>query len=139
MPLDGNLPKPDLKTFSAILRDKSCWPKGFKWDYNDCMTCGLGLAMELYSSFLPFGDSFPNTYNVRRLFDISPAKAEEIFLHLAGRLPLHMDDTTRGVQVRKLMEARSKITPEHVADAIDQYLVTIERNDHKMKELVACH
>lgn len=137
MPLDGNLPTPDLKTFATILRDRTCWPKGFKWDYSDCRTCAMGLAVQLYS--LKLEDGVPHTYlsATSKAFSMDYDKADDIFLRLAGKLG--DNEKSNLVRIYEIIEVRKRITPENVADAIDQYLLTCERNDHKMKELELCH
>jgi hypothetical protein len=77
MPFDGTT-FPSLQSLSDTLRDRSCWPAGFEWDYGDCRSYAMGMAWKLWEAtmFLGFW----------------------------------------------LNKENSEITPEHVADALDEHL-----------------
>ena len=92
--------KRDLSELSHVLRNKDLWPKNFEWNYNDCETCAMGLAALLWNEV-----NGTNTWAMEKAFDIDSDTSNAIFLELAD----HPDDF-------------SKITPEHVANAIDEYL-----------------
>lgn len=103
MPLDGRLPEPDLRTLAAILRDQSTWPPGFKWNYEDCETCAMGLAAKLYSQV-----EAPDTVAMAKAYKLSHDTVDDLFV---GFHPLLYPI------------ANERITPENVADAIDEYLM----------------
>lgn len=105
MPLDGNLPPPTLRTLSTILRDRRCWPKGFVWDYSSCTECAMGLAHQLFKEI-----KGADRVAMAEGFKIPEAVASEIFINLP------FTEKHRNLQY-------DQITPEMVADAIDQYLV----------------
>lgn len=119
MPLDGNLPKPDIKSFIAILRDRSTWPLGFKWDYTHCKTCAIGLAMELYQCPM---------YKFEEAIGITGLDANNIFCRLTGTF-------------KHRLKCMSGITPEDVADALEawhQKETTSKRDADKIRELDLC-
>lgn len=96
--------KPSLAHLSHVLRHRELWPAGFVWDYLSCSTCAMGLAWKLYKMHRPFLFS-GNLSQIVRTFGMDRRAAIRIF----GAIPVVHAET---------------ITPEHVADAIDQYLAT---------------
>lgn len=104
-----NLSTPSLKNLSHVLRHKELWPGGFRWDYNQCTSCALGLAHELWIQKYnqrPYG-TWMALKNLSIKFDMSEVCASLIFIfaHEANQVP-----------------SRSNVTPEMVADQIDAYL-----------------
>ena len=95
------LAKPSLEGLAYALRHKEVWPDRFKWNYDTCTTCAMGLANRLWSMRLRDG-AFNYIEGTARQFKMNPDLAFTIFYSL-GR-------------------SGQTITPEHVADAIDAYL-----------------
>jgi hypothetical protein len=63
MPFDGvDLDQPCLRTLSAVLRDQTKWPAGFRWNYAHPSHCALGLGRELWgwSAFKHITRSIPH-------------------------------------------------------------------------------
>jgi hypothetical protein len=103
MPFDNpNVDQMSLATLAWRLRNPETWPEGFKWDYRDCTTCAVGLAAAIHYGTV---NRWEDVYD--RLFDMVPDdQFRSIFCFLHHSLHLR----------------RHAITPEHVADAIDEYL-----------------
>lgn len=127
MPYDGPMPaglKPDLKTLSIVLRDRTLWPAGFTWDYSNCQHCAMGLADRLFS-IIKGGITVDMTHDnidacseaLNLPFNIGAA----IFLRVGVG-----DETTRTM---------SEVTPEQVADEIDAYLKITAHRDYLAKHL----
>jgi hypothetical protein len=102
MPLDGTTMFPDIRVFAGILRDKSRWPKGFKWDFSNCQKCAMGLAHRLWKESVPKPSSF-TSHAVGKALGLSEGESTLIFLF-----------------------GGSTTTPESVADAIDYVLAMRE-------------
>lgn len=107
MPFDGTTTAPSLTMLSEILRggpEHPMWPRGFEWDYGDCRHCAMGMAVELW------GRSF-----------MLPSGVAGYFRAAKHLLPLPED-------VSQLiffdLGSSDRITPTHVADAIDEHLAT---------------
>jgi hypothetical protein len=94
---------PTLENLATVLRHRQMWPEGFEWDYRCCESCALGLAWRLGMI------SLDTIHTAAEEFDIPYYVAMRIFLLLAAKCGGMRD-----------------ITPEHVADAIDAYLATVE-------------
>lgn len=92
--------RPSLRALSEILRDPARWPAGFVWDYTDCDTCAMGMALELW----PDGVAEADEVEMMRVFGMPRDIAINIFCWL------EVDGTFDVVK------------PDHVADAIDDYL-----------------
>lgn len=126
MPLDGPFSiEPSLSMLSHFLRDKDLWPKGFIWDYSNCTTCAMGLAVEMFNLTLgndEMGCPFPaQTYLHAMLetFGLKENEARKIFTQLGS--------PERGINflwrdIGEVIRNHKQITPEQVADAIDAYL-----------------
>ena len=98
-----DLSKPSLEALSWLLRHKEMWPRGFEWNYSSCDTCAMGLAYELWTENCVGA----NTYWMKKIFNLSEEIARAIFIDAVvgqGRLGF------------------SDITPEMIADDIDEYL-----------------
>lgn len=113
MPFDGtNVFRPDMRVASLEglswrLRHKETWPEGFEWNYAVCGMCAIGLARSLW--MLPINFLAHASRNMAAGFQIPEDVAFRIFINLEGNEGFFFG-------------RRSSITPEHVADAIDEYL-----------------
>lgn len=80
----------------AALRDRSKWPKGFKWDFERCSTCAIGLSRRLglasKVSWAPFA--------MTKAFAIPAAMFQSAFLWSGG--------------------PEVEVTPEMVADRLEK-------------------
>ncbi len=102
MPFDSTTiteTRPSLRELAEILRDRSRWPAGFRWDYSRCTCCAIGMTWQLW----PHLPTEPED-----AFGIDPEAAHQIFVDLEHDLGCAFD----------------AVTPENVADAIDAYLDT---------------
>lgn len=102
--------KPDLSTptlegLAYILRHKEEWPRGFKWDYENCAQCAMGMTVEIWQKQKY---SYHTAY-MTQYFNLPDCVAEQIFIDLA-----------------KTDDEYDSITPEHVATAIEKFLTTGE-------------
>jgi hypothetical protein len=95
-----DLTQPSLKALSHILRHRELWPPGFKWFYGECETCAMGLAHQLWSEAI----IQPTSLRVGTALDINYDVASHLFLDRYGYVSMFA------------------ITPEMVADRIDEYL-----------------
>lgn len=98
-------PEKTLKGLAFALRHHELWPREFKWDYTECKSCAMGLAVQLWN--LSGGEC---TYTLARAFseDIRDFDRStlDIFCGLSSKLHKKM----------------CCVTPEDVADALDEYL-----------------
>jgi hypothetical protein len=108
VPLDH----PSLEALSYLLRHKEYWPAGFEWEFQSYGSCALGLADKFWHNF---------GYEVDGMFaDIPYTTYQKIFIH---------SDTKPPVKVFWLFRREryhEEVTPEMVADQIDDYLRRIE-------------
>lgn len=99
---------PNLPALSYALRHPETWPEGFVWDYGDCRTCAMGLAVKLWG-----GQVQEESYAYLNWISVETSmpyiKARKIFFEL-------------GENWKPSYEPYTAITPDDVADAIDQYL-----------------
>lgn len=122
MPFDS---KPEgrltLADLSWRLRNPGTWPLGFRWDYDNCNQCAMGLAWQLSGGKKnPFGElTFEQSLKLTMaaLAD-AELKDHDAFREIFSRL-----------HARKHIFSRMDITPYHVADAIDGYLALRETAD----------
>ena len=100
--------KPSLEGLAYILRHPELWPQGFEWNFAWCQTCAMGLAWRLCN-----GQPKTSTKGIfdwtANTFALSPGLVEEMF-------------TTRLMR-RIGVQYSDEVTPLHVADAIDRYLL----------------
>lgn len=89
--------KPSLRALSYALRHQELWPKDFKWAFHDCTTCAMGLAGRLWKTI-------PLLSYMEGAFGMDYQSAKDIFGGWGYMLSL------------------PEITPEMVADKIDEYL-----------------
>ena len=95
-----SLEQPSLRGLAYALRHRETWPAGFEFYYFDPDHCGVGLAQKLWKRH--FGlwlCEFPG---------LLPKSAHEIFFNRTNALGI----------------AGEAVTPEHVADAIETYLLS---------------
>jgi hypothetical protein len=116
--LFADLDKPSLHGLSYVLRHPETWPRGFKWDYQFCDTCAMGLAHHLWSDFVDEA----NVSEMARAFALPYSESNNIFQTNDDWAP------SRRVGFLWLRKAAdwSAITPEMVADEIDRYLARAE-------------
>lgn len=117
--------KPTLVGLSYALRHPETWPKGFVWDYNDCRTCAVGLAVRLWNLVgipLYYGEDGMSS---RAVTTVVSHMSREVAL---GYTPA--SDIFFGVRPRRSLFLKrpvgnlEDVTPEQVADEIDRYLAT---------------
>jgi hypothetical protein len=109
--------QPSLVNLSYCLRNPDTWPEGFYWDYGKCERCAMGLASALWRRSIPEVNNDIGASVMARVFHMSYEGARRIFF---------------GSYVRRKLFSRvhiphSSITPEMVADAIDDYLADTVR------------
>ncbi len=93
-------PKVRLANLAHVLRDKSQWPDGFDWEYSDCRRCAMGLASKI-GIVAGISDE-----HLCKQLGLTRVQVSELF-------------GLRHVHMRKYI---SEVTPEDVADAIDEVL-----------------
>lgn len=102
-----------LARLAVVLRDRSIWPKGFEWDYGECVSCAMGLVYQLKTgSRLPLRDraGIHAESMTRRLVDDAAAMSASDF-----------DAIFCGLMVK---HHTSDIPPETVAAEIESYLAS---------------
>jgi hypothetical protein len=104
---------PSLIGLSYALRHPETWPEGFAWNYNDCKSCAIGLACQLWSlSPAKEADAFVLLCLASRWFGMPFEAAQQVFFDV---LPpwswRYICDNSR----------RNNVSPEDVAMAIDRY------------------
>jgi hypothetical protein len=107
--IECGLDKPSLEALSYVLRNRDLWPADFVWDYKECSQCAMGLAIELWNL------KWENTTRCELLRNTMNMKNEDAMaiFYLAAEKP----------------ERKNKyITPEMIADDIDQYLTKTSRD-----------
>ena len=100
--------EPTLRGLSYALRHRETWPIGFAWQYEDCTSCAMGLAVDLIQPVPRPRYVYDHGMFVRAQFCLGWTAYEAIFESLNETHAIH----------------RRQVTPEHVADAIDRYLAT---------------
>lgn len=100
VPLD--LTNPNLRALSHVLRHRELWPSDFAWDFHFGSTCAIGLSRRVLGDF-----------NSERMDAYSENR---IFFSTRGKRVRHMGVFSR--RARRM----SEVTPEMVADQIDEYL-----------------
>ena len=104
------LAKPSLAALAYALRHQETWPEGFVWNFYNCRTCAMGMAADLWAGVTrPIRAVAPMERWTGAAFNLSSYEVEMLF---GSTLPVSL-----GI-------ALHKITPEHVADAIDNYLTS---------------
>lgn len=124
-----DLGKPSLHALSYALRHPDVWPAGFVLDYSDCDQCAMGLAHELWRHSIPEPHREINVGASRmaHAFAIPYLEANRIFFAAGEWAPSY--SVTEGYLWWKKTQRFADfeaVTPEMVADQIDQYLATVE-------------
>jgi hypothetical protein len=119
--LFADLDKPSLHALSYALRHPDTWPKGFKWDYQWCTTCAMGLAGQLWNETI--GTDSLNVSTMARAFALPWSEAKEIF-----EVNEKEDAPTKRCGFLWLDETVDwhAVSPEMVAGWIDDYLKRAE-------------
>jgi hypothetical protein len=117
-----DLDKPSLHALSYVLRHPDTWPEDFFWDYTGYDTCAMGLAHAVWKKHVP---EPPREYGkgasqMARAFKMPFDKAGNIFFHGASAYRYQLGP------LKLWLRPYGSITPEMVADAIDQYLAAVE-------------
>ena len=97
---DETLHQHAARKLSFILRNRALWPEGFEWDYRNCQTCAIGLAIRL-GMIVSWDDE-----DIEKRFSIPRNEARKIFI---------------AAQHHFSVARMSDITPEHIADLLDEY------------------
>lgn len=108
--------KPSLKRLVYLLRHKETWPRGFTWYFGSCLTCAMGLSARFwnYSLTTKKNNSEDAMDITGEQFGLSRSCASTLF----GLFSQNTEDDG-GLSVKKI----DTVTPEMVADRIDEYLV----------------
>jgi hypothetical protein len=102
------LAKPSLEGVSYILRNRELWPEKFKWSFSKECTCAIGLSNKIWCISLSIkNDTYLNDFTNAFYQKIKYQIDCENFLNIFCR------SETYNIL---------RITPVHVADAIDAYL-----------------
>lgn len=108
MTTQPDLSKPSLAALSHVLRHPEIWPKGFKWNYDSCHRCGIGLTEVLWKVALMSSNVMAIPPNVGKALAIPDQQVVyAIFIDAHKKLG---------------KPARSAVTPADVATIIDAYL-----------------
>jgi hypothetical protein len=106
---DLHLDQPSIKALSHILRNRNLWPQGFKWDYDHCSSCAMGLAARLWSKHIRIGGEWEIKSNARivgKAIALPHAIAKVVFTELFN----HKNTPA------------PQISPNDVADWLDSWL-----------------
>lgn len=112
-----DLAQPSLRALSFVLRHPQLWPKDFRWQFRECTNCAMALAARFWAirDYIP--DSHLAPHQMATAFNVPQEVARSLFIGPAER---GLDYEYRpGIRV-------GDVTPEHVADAIDQFLAGVE-------------
>jgi hypothetical protein len=107
--------RPNLTALAYALRHPETWPKNFTWNYEQCESCAMGLAVRLWPSLEP--PDYNETW-ISREMSMSYREAVSIFFDMG---PFQKVKT--GWFRSKMVRNKALVTPDDVADAIDRYLV----------------
>jgi hypothetical protein len=107
------LDAPSLQALSHILRHRELWPEGFAWDYSECETCAMGLAHKLWR----LRSQYTMAVGMHRLVSDDMAK-QFAMPDISAQCIFGGRDLEDVYGVDNTVD----VTPEMVADRIDQYL-----------------
>lgn len=111
--------KPSLHALSYALRHPDTWPEDFYWDFSDCEQCAMGLAHRLWGIQQT---KYKNGASIMaRSFAMPYTTAYDIFY---GSNNIYTEPR-KWLWGRRELDAED-VTPEMVADKIDQYLASVE-------------
>lgn len=105
-----------LLWLADVLEDRTRWPEGFRWNYDECGSCAMGLAAALGAAIAPNKSAMIDAGFIPNF-----ASGELIFFgeHPSFNLTrAPADSPLRFVPANAL----AAITPEMVATAIRQYV-----------------
>lgn len=107
--LSSLMDRPSLMGLSYALRHPETWPAKFTWNYDDCDTCAMGLAYQLWRSQMENPPRNVDGYIswAARSFSMPFKVAKKAFQHASVFTHFGYYD---------------HVTPEKVADVIDAYL-----------------
>lgn len=118
--------RPNLVALAYSLRHPETWPADFVWDYRNCTKCAIGLSLRLWPKLqLPQGQMAQQTWIAREMAMPYDA-AKLMFFGLGppirvGRYGAHR--RSKGwFRAPHWIADQSAVTPDDVANAIDQYL-----------------
>jgi hypothetical protein len=123
--LIADLDKPSLRALSYVLRHPNTWPEGFIWNYDNCESCAMGLAHELWDVSETENKNAASIMS--RTFGISYEEADSIFMGQVRGKPAPWREY--GPKWWRSTVPRGDVSPEMVADAIDSYLASEEQHD----------
>jgi hypothetical protein len=106
---------PSLENLSYILRHREWWPEGFQWDYRYTDCCAIGLSKELWGI-----DPTGLHHGLRDsdlTWEASPSYIR-IFASRSGKIAWWRQFPWN------YYRQMSSITPDQIADQIDQYLAS---------------
>ena len=106
---------PSLENLSHILRNRDLWPVGFEWNFKHCDQCALGIIDRLWH------DKYPQS-SALMLSEI-PSETESVIFYSSRSKP-----KVRVFGIFKRDRYHEEVTPEMVADQIDEYLKRKEEN-----------
>lgn len=108
---------PSLENLSHILRNRDLWPEGFYWNFKHCDSCAIGMMNKLW------GHAYPEV--AVRVFEDMPGETESRIFYNSFSKP-HVRIGWFGLFKRD--RHHEEVTPEMVADQIDEYLKRKEGN-----------
>ncbi len=101
-----DLTRPSLEGLSWLLRHREAWPEGHVWDYSCGESCALGIGRKQWPDFV-------------RRESITPGG------DMTRTLGVDMYTGSRMFSLRAYQPVGDlDVTPEMVADRIDQYIAT---------------
>lgn len=112
-----DLDKPSLHALSYVLRHPDTWPETFIWNYSNCTQCAMGLAHHLWK--VPPAKRETGPTIMAHAFAMPYTDAYRIFLGKAYSCQYFFG-------LINIPIPNSAITPDMVADQIDQYLARVE-------------
>jgi hypothetical protein len=101
-----DLSRPSLLGLSYALRHSNTWPDGFLWNYGRCPDCAMGLAAKLWREIMIINWEWCS--ELANAFSMPKSDAYKIFVAASKERGWGND--------------MHRITPEMVADDIDEYL-----------------
>lgn len=113
-----NLNAPSLEGLSYLLRHKELWPRSFPgWNYSWTTNCAMGLAASMWPEHVETGEVTFCVGEMATIFRMYPADADRIFCRT------HVYRHSGFFRRLWAAIAGTKVTPEMVADQIDEYVV----------------
>ncbi len=111
---------PSLARLSYLLRHHELWPEDFSWHFDNCECCAMGLASA-------FWQLDPEQYEWTDCDDVVDCHLNMVHtvlgVHKSTCMILFLNERTYGV-------SSEQVTPNMVADKIDEYLAKQRRLSH---------